>query len=80
MYGNAAGQHDVAKQLARSGAERARRLEQIRIGVLYPGVGVDQDRHDRLEPDDDDLGFDAQAGPQDDERDERHARRGVQAR
>ncbi len=69
-----AGQHDVGPQLPLRAAERAADLEQLRVHRLHALIGVDHHREEREQEQDDDLGGGLVAGPQHDQRHQRHRR------
>ncbi len=73
-----AGQHDAGKDLQRRCGKAAGHTDKARLARLHAGLRVDQDRDDGPEEDDRDLGPDADAEPDDDQRQQRHPRHGVE--
>src|SRR5207245_10642423 len=57
-----------------------RDLDEVRIEVAHSGRGVDEDREDRAQEDDRDLGLDADPEPDDEERQQHDAWRRVEER
>ena len=71
-------QDDAAEQQPVAGAEASRDAEQPRVGGAHRGHGVDSDRQHREQKDDQHLGGKPGADPDDDQRQERDLRRGVE--
>ena len=73
-------QHDIRPQLPLRAAERASDLEQLWIDVAHALIGVDHHREEREQEQDDDLGGGLVAGPQHDQRHQRHGRDRIEKR
>ena len=78
--GDRPGERDGPEELQVRRTEGARDLDEVRVEVPHAGRGVDDDREERAEEDDGDLRPDADPEPDDEEREQDDARRGVEER